>query len=113
MDNKNPTTSTKIDDLDLAKFQLLSAYLGMRTLEVEGVEKELELAKCKLELAKSKQDDARQEVIRYQRWLYSQYDLTPTCRVNYADGTIERSGGTIEEEVNPNDSKTEKEEAQA
>ena len=88
---------TTIEDADLLKFQLLSAYIGLRTQDVEALEKDLELFAVKKELAEVAREKAIRELLHYQEWLKKEYCLQPNHLVNYSDGTIQRDRQPIHE----------------
>lgn len=103
-ENENPkhpkTTAATIEEADILKFQLLSAYVGMRTQDVESLEKDLELVEIKKSLAEEARKDAVSEVTKYHNWLSEEYNIRPTDSINYADGTIQRNNQSTHENQN-------------
>jgi hypothetical protein len=97
---QSKTTTTKIDEADILKFQLLSAYVGMRTQDIESLEKDLELTEVKKKLAEIAREDAVGEVTKYHNWMSETYGIRPTDSINYADGTIQRNSRTTHENQN-------------
>lgn len=81
---------SKIGEADLVKFQLLSAYVGLRVQDLEMLQKDLEILKLKLEQAEQKKLGALHEVRVYQSWIKEEYALSDSDEVNWADGTIKR-----------------------
>ena len=83
-------TGEAISDVDITKFQLLGAYVGMRQLEKEKLEKEQEALSAKLELADKRIDDARDQAREYNQFMREKYKLTASDQINYATGEIKR-----------------------
>lgn len=81
-------TATQVEAEDLLQFQLLSAYLGMRAIEVEKLNAELRAVKAELALAEVQQAQAKNQVLMYQKFLSSEYALSPSRSLNYASGAI-------------------------
>lgn len=81
----------KIEEADLLKFQLLTAYTGMRKMELDLIEKDAEILRLKQELSQLQYERAQDEVRKCQAWLVENYNIDSKDAINYADGTIKRA----------------------
>lgn len=95
MQNQNP--KNQIAELDLVKFQLLTSYLGMAKIKLEGVAEKREHYKAELELLEYKEREVTAEVEHVQSQvekhfedLKQQYNVRPEDGINFATGEITR-----------------------
>jgi hypothetical protein len=97
----------QIEEADLLKFQLLSAYVGMRTQELDSLQKDKELVEAKIEIAQLHLQRAQEEASKCHAWISDEYGLKEADQINYADGQIKR--GTSNEESHARRESEEKE----
>lgn len=90
MSDPKSKQTIQLEEVDLLKFQLLAAYLGMRSQDVKLVEQEQIIAGYRKKEVEILKDSAQTEVLKYQNVLKDKYQLGSHDLVDYATGQIQR-----------------------
>lgn len=90
MDQPTPSLPFKLEEEDLAKFQLFTTYLQMAKLEKSGLEKDREILELKMERSVHQIENFTAQLLQFHQYLAKKYNVREGDQINYADGSIRR-----------------------
>lgn len=82
--------SDKLSEVDLLKFQLVSAYMGMAKQALEALKAEEELLTLKKQTSSQRFQECKDQLKELQQMLILNYALGPKDSINFVTGEIHR-----------------------